>query len=273
MASFSDGPERVPQVAMPRMTPVVKALLVTNAALALPFLFLVGALPFLRTIHEALALDVPAWRDNAPLVPLWQVLTYGFLHDTDSPMHLIGNLIGLYFFGTWLEGLIGSRRFLLVYLVGIVVPGVVQLATALAFGMNLLVVGASGAVLLLVVAVATLQPNAMVLVFFFPVRLWVVASVYVLLDLFGLVRGAGGTAHLVHLSGAALGFALAKSGGLWFDPFDAWRARSAARADAQRESDEQRLDALLERIHKQGIGSLSDREREFLKRMSSRRGG
>ena len=271
--AYSDPADTAGQFALPRMTPAVKALLIANLALALPFLFLYDAVPFLRGVHTALALDVDAWRDHAPWFPVWQLATYGFLHSAHEPMHLLGNLIGLYFFGTWLESLLGTRRFLLVYGLGIVVPGLVQLLVALAFGQSLLVVGASGAVLLLVVAMATLRPQAMVIVLFVPVRLWLVATVYVLLDLFGLVRGGGGAAHVVHLGGAALGFALAKTGALWWDPWDAYAARKVARERQSAVDDEARLDALLDRIHKQGIASLSESEKAFLKRMSARRGG
>ncbi len=271
--AYVDPADTAGQFALPRMTSVVKALLVVNVALALPFLFLYDAVPFVAQVHNALALNAPMWRELAPWFPLWQVFTYGFLHSAHEPMHLLGNLIGLYFFGTWLESLLGPRRFLLIYGLGIVVPGVLQLLVALLFGQSLPVVGASGAVLLLVVAMATLRPQAMVIVLFIPVRLWLVATVYVGLDLFGLVRGAVGVAHLVHLAGAALGFALAKSGALWWDPWAAAAARKEARRQASAAEDEARLDQLLERIHKQGIGSLSDREREFLKRMSGRRSG
>jgi hypothetical protein len=60
---------------------------------------------------------------------------------------------------------------------------------------------------------------------------------------------------------------------VWIDPIAELESRREARAVASREDDERRLDALLERIHREGIGSLSARERDFLKRMSARRGG
>ena len=110
--AYSDPADTAGQFALPRMTTVVKTLLLVNLALALPFLFLYDAVPFLRGVHGALALDVTAWRELAPWLPLWQLVTYGFLHSANEPMHLLGNLIGLYFFGTWLESLLGARRFL-----------------------------------------------------------------------------------------------------------------------------------------------------------------
>lgn len=271
MATYDDGYGRAAS-GFPGLTPVVKVLLIVNTVIALPFLFLSGVLPSLRRVFDLLALDVPTWREWAPFFPVWQLGTYGFLHDPDSPLHLLFNLMGLFFFGTMVESLLGKRRFLLVYLLGIVVPGILQLAFSLATGSQTLVVGASGAILMLLVTVATLFPSRQILLMFIPMPMWLAAVIFVGLDLFGLVRGGGGTAYLVHLGGAALGFVLAKSGALWFDPFAAWETRKAVKEVESAQNDEQRLDDLLARIHREGIGSLTARERDFLKRMSARRG-
>ncbi len=265
----------LPTVSLPSMTPVVRALIIANVALALPFLFLIGQFPILGRVMYWLSLDLHDWVGLAPFVPVWQIVTFGFIHSPDSPMHLFGNLLGLYFFGTWLEGLVGSRRFAWLYALGIVVPGLVRVLAYVLFGDGapISVLGASGAVMMVVIAMAVLQPHTTVIVLFFPLKLWILASALVFLDVFGLVRGAGGTDSIVHLSGAALGFALAKFGWLWFDPVEAWQARAKAHRASEIQDDERKLDELLERIHREGIGSLSARERDFLKRMSSRRGG
>lgn len=271
MAKYDDGYSRGSGGGF-GLTPVVKALLIANTLIALPFLFLVDAVPALRTVFDVLALDVPTWREWAPFFPVWQLVTFGFLHDPDSPMHLLFNLMGLFFFGTMVESLVGKSRFLWLYALGIIIPGVLQLALSIAIGSNALVVGASGAILMLLLIVATLFPHRTIILMFIPMPMWLAAVIFVGLDLFGLVRGGGGTAYLVHLGGAALGFVLAKSGAIWFDPFEAWAARKATKQVEDLQNDEQRLDELLARIHREGIGSLSEREREFLKRMSARRG-
>jgi len=86
------------------------------------------------------------------------------------------------------------------------------------------------------------------------------------------MKGAsGGVAHFAHLSGALFGYVAVKRGWVWRDPVqevEGWRER---RAEAQEQSDEQRLDELLVKIKREGIHALSAREREFLKRASSRR--
>ena len=78
-------------------------------------------------------------------------------------------------------------------------------------------------------------------------------------------------AYLAHLTGAAWGYALVKLGWIWRDPLEsleAWRARSRERNAL---ADEQRLDELLKKINREGIHSLTAREKAFLKRASKGR--
>ena len=264
------------QFGAPRVPTVTRRLLWINLVLGLAFLLLTrvpGIASIAGPVYSLLGLDVSAWREWFPFLPVWQVASYGFLHSVSDPLHLLFNMLGLYFFGGMLEQLVGARRFLLFYLASIVVGGVAQLALSLALGQGVFVVGASGAILFLVVAMAVLRPRTPVLMIFVPMQLWVIAVIYVALDLFGLLGSGGNTAHMVHLGGAAFGFAAAKLGWLWFDPLEAWASHKAEKQVEDLRSDEQKLDELLARIHREGIGSLSSREREFLKRMSARRGG
>jgi membrane associated rhomboid family serine protease len=276
--AFDDRYEpSVPPIGAGGVPPVVRKLLIVNLSIGLLGLVLgnVGATAgFTRGVIEWFGLDVQKWREGFPLVPLWQLLTYGFLHDTGNPLHVLFNMLALYFFGGMLEQLIGSRRFLVFYLASIVVGGVAHLVYSLAQGHSVPTIGASGAVLFVTVAMAVLRPRTQVIFLFVPLQLWVLATVVVAIDLFSvLTQRASGTAHVVHLAGAAFGFAAAKLGWLWFDPVQAWESRRAEKVVEERRSDEERLDQLLERIHKDGIGSLSASERDFLRRMSARRDG
>jgi membrane associated rhomboid family serine protease len=79
----------------------------------------------------------------APLVAAgdwWRLLTAAFLHY--GPLHLLMNMLGLYWFGSALEQRIGSGRFLLLYLVS----GLAGSAGALIIDPGALTVGASGAI-------------------------------------------------------------------------------------------------------------------------------
>jgi membrane associated rhomboid family serine protease len=257
----------------PRLTPVVRWLLWTNIGVFLALLLLgFVAEETERAVRAFLWFDPAAWRDSIPLVPVWQLVTYGFVHSRLDPGHILFNMLGLYFFGTMLESLIGSKRFATLYGSAIVVGAVLHFGAALAFGWDVPVVGASGGVLAVVVATAVLRPNERVIFIVFPLTLKVLALIMVGLDLFALLTQTAGTkAVVVHLGGAACGFAALKFGWIWADPAARWQERKERKVVEQKQSDEERLDRLLQQIHEQGLNSLSPADREFLKRMSSRR--
>ena len=272
---YGGGGGGAPAMGYPRLTAAVKRLLWINGGVFLAFwllarVFGIGA--FESIYHDVLALAPGVWREWFPFVPIWQIGTYGFLHDLLSPFHILFNMLMLYFFGTMLEEIIGARRFVVTYLAAILVGGVVQLGANLAMGSDVPTLGASGAVLAIVVATAVLRPNTTVLFLFIPVTLKVMAIVMVALDLFMVLGGtSGNTATLVHLSGAAYGFIGARQRWIFGDPFEAWE-RKREQVHVEREQDDTaRLDRLLQQIHDEGMNSLSKRDREFLRRVSSRK--
>jgi membrane associated rhomboid family serine protease len=173
-------------MALPSITPVVKRLMMINGAGFLIFFFIwLASSPVAEGMVRWLGLAPGLWEESFPLLPVWQVITYAFLHSAMDPMHLLFNMLLLYFFGTMLEAILGSNRFLTLYL-------------GAAF---------SGALLHLLVATAVLRPDATVFLFFFPVRLKWLAAGIVVLDamrlLIGLKSGQSDmVAHYVHLGGA-----------------------------------------------------------------------
>jgi membrane associated rhomboid family serine protease len=267
------------QYAMPPVTTVVKRLILANAAV-----FLVCWLStFQETAalwawaRDTLGLDPSAWVRWFPLLPVWQLLTYGFLHDVNNLFHLLGNMLFLYFLGTLLEGIVGARRFLTTYLAGLLAGGLGTLAIGLAMKESRPTIGASGAVLAVVVATAVLRPNTRVIFIIFPITLKTLAIIYVGLDVFYALSefrdggGGGNVARFAHLAGAAYGFFAARRGWVWRDPLQGvadWRARR----EVERErTDRERVDQLLAKINREGIQSLSSAERAFLKRASKRK--
>ena len=94
------------------------------------------------------------------LVPVrpWSVLTYQFLHA--GFWHLLMNMIGLYFFGPRLEARIGSRHFLLLYLLSGVGGAVLSILTPRAF-----IVGASGAVFGVLLGFARYWPRERIYIY------------------------------------------------------------------------------------------------------------
>lgn len=265
--------------AMPSMTPVVKWLLVVNIGVFLVHdIFLAGSRSVGGGDLHTLVLDVfaigPAqWKGWFPLVPVWQLVTYGFLHAGLS--HILMNMLLLYFLGTMLEGVVGSRRFLVFYLATVVVAGFAQLSLGLITAGGGHILGASGGVLGVVCATATLRPTTRVIFILFPITLKTLALIYVAADVYRLIweiKGASsGVASLAHLTGAALGFVAVRKGWIWRDPVAKIEEVRERRAEQTAVDDQRRLDELLDRIHREGIGSLSPREKAFLKRMSKSR--
>ncbi|GAB4400171.1 MAG: rhomboid family intramembrane serine protease [Microscillaceae bacterium] len=98
-----------------RLTPVVQNLLLLNLGIFALSIFIkepsLNLLFGLRYVESALF---------AP----WQLLTYMFLHA--SLGHIFSNMLGLYFFGPWLEHVFGSRRFLVFYMVAGIGAGILH---------------------------------------------------------------------------------------------------------------------------------------------------
>ena len=253
-AAWEDPPEaRGMHFATPSMTRVTKALLIANVALFVLQWVLFdgwfqGAFEFMRT---AFALNPRQWVEHAPLVPVWQLVTYGFLHGGFS--HVFFNMLFLFFLGTMLEEEIGGRRFLLFYLVSVVLAGAFQLGLGLMLGQSAPIVGASGGVLAVVFAMATLRPNMRMILIIVPVTLRTVALIHVAIDVLGVIaqlKGQGSdTANFAHLSGALFGFLAVRRRWIWRDPMAAledWRERRSQQSEL---SDEAALDQQIGRAH------------------------
>lgn len=284
---YNDGGS---SLALPGLTPVVKRLMIGLGAIWL-------ATVVLDLINPSLILSVGlnsgeygglfaylgatpgVWFDQFPFVFPWQVLSYGFLHSVGSPLHLLFNLLALYFFGTMIEGTIGSRRFLQFFLVCVAVGGAVSLVTKPFVSGTGPTVGASAGVLGILCCAAVMRPQSTVLFFFFPIPLAWLAIGFVVIDVFGLIQQLAGRFdsykdHVAHLAGAAFGFVAARRQWIWSDWSEDLKATVEQKVADKRESDraqeEQQLDELLVKIQNEGLTALSDREREFLKRMSNR---
>jgi membrane associated rhomboid family serine protease len=181
------------------MTPWVRRLLIANTAIYL-LIALSRFLPGLGTLLGALALR-PAQAYLAP----WSLITYAFLHA--SLFHLLGNLLVLYFFGPRLEEHWGSRGFIQVYLIA-AAGGAVASILLLALAPAGMIVGASGAVLGLLLAYALLWPDQEVHIWgIFPLRVkWLVAIIAGINLMMAVEGSGGGIAWLAHLGGMAAAF-------------------------------------------------------------------
>ena len=177
---------------MPPLPPVTKALmLICTAVFVLQML-----LPMLP-LSPLLAL----WPLDSGRFWPWQLVSYGFLHG--DMLHLFFNMFGLYMFGSELERLWGTRRYIHMLLASVIAAALVQLVFNLVVGSRAPTVGASGALFGLLLSFGMLFPNRIIMPLFPPIPMKARTFVMVFGGielLFGLL-GSGGVAHFAHLGG------------------------------------------------------------------------
>jgi membrane associated rhomboid family serine protease len=230
----------------------------------------------------------------------WQFLTAGFAHDPNQLNHIIFNMLGLYFFGKPLEERFGPREFLRYYLVAIIVGMVLWGARVYLESLSLPIeaqedfregmkcLGASGGVTACVILFCLLYPRATIYLIVFPLPAWVVGILIVAMNFLGV--GEREVAYDVHLFGAAFALAywyfgwnlgrlpgMKQIGKLFGSPQRWFQSRPALRVhdpDPEPEPDYDNLDTegdrILAKLHREGEGSLSAKERRILEDYSRR---
>jgi len=252
-----------PQMRMsfPKLTPVVKWLLIINVAV---FLAAVLIRPLGVFIYTWFELDASTL--GRALQP-WRLITYQFLHDPNYFFHIFLNMLGLFFLGPTLERHWGSRRFLPFYL-GCGVAGALfyMLLVGIKFLPPIPMVGASGAILGMLAACAILFPHFVVFIFIFPVPIRIAAvGLTAVYFLFVVTKGANAGGHAAHLAGMAAGAAYVFSQS-WRDKFKLkfrsgrWEKQMATQRNLQFE-----VDRILHKVNESGLQSLSSKEKKILK--------
>ncbi|GAA4315371.1 rhomboid family intramembrane serine protease [Nibribacter koreensis] len=140
----------------------------------------------------------------------WTLITYFFTHL--EFLHIIFNMLNLYWFGMLIREYLGDKKLVNLYILGGLAGGFFYLLTYNTIPYlqvradNSFMMGASGSVIAIMVAAATLLPNyTFNLLLFGPIRIKYIAAVMVLLSISGATGGnAGG--NIAHLGGALLGF-------------------------------------------------------------------
>lgn len=188
---------------MPRISDIVKHLLILNAILF--FLYQTPAATFLP--------DMALYFIGDTRFSPYQLITHMFMHG--DVMHLAMNMFGLYIFGSYVERYIGSQKFFFLYFIsglGALIAHLgVQYYQFANMGVEYFrpVVGASGALMGVVMSFAVLFPNLklMIIPIPIPIKAKYLAIGYVLFDLYSGVTGAqANVANFAHLGGAITGF-------------------------------------------------------------------
>ena len=186
------------------MPPVTTALIVANVAIFL----LQSILPGLVVPFALWPLGTAQAMAGVGFYP-WQLVTYAFLHG--GLLHLGFNMFALYMFGSPVEQVFGTRRYLLYYFVSVLSAAFTQLAFAAFTGGIYPTIGASGGVFGLLLAYAKLFPHNRVMLLFppipMPARVFVFG--YAAVELFlGVTGTQEGVAHFAHLGGMVGGYLL-----------------------------------------------------------------
>lgn len=145
---------------------------------------------FVSGFTDMFVLDAGSWHQ------VWRFVTAMFLHG--DLLHLVYNMFALLLFGSIVEGLIGGRRFLIVYFV----TGIIANLIAVNFYSSSL--GASGAIYGVIGALIVLRPTLMVWVYGIPMPMILAGLVWVGGDALGIFMPSN-VANIAHLSGIGLG--------------------------------------------------------------------
>lgn len=228
----------------------------------------------------------------------WTLLTYMFAHY--DLIHILGNMIFLYMGGNLFRHFLGEKRLLYTYLAGGIAGAVIQLVAneTIPFFMERSsagMIGASASVMAVFMAVSFYRPQTEVHLFgVFAVRLIVLALVFLGLDFINLTAHDN-VGHLAHLGGALIGYLSIQkvhspsnfmnrfekfgerlyvviSGKLrrepkmkvYRNPKSSSRTKSDADFLAEKKANQERIDAILDKISKKGYDSLSKEEKQFL---------
>jgi membrane associated rhomboid family serine protease len=214
---------------------------------------------------------------------IWRLLTSAFCHDRYGLWHIVFNMLILCWFGQRLERMYGSTEFLLFYLVAAVCASLAYVGLAYYTGSQIPAIGASGAIMAVMMLYVIFYPFEQFLLFWFlPVPLWALLGIYMLYDLHPVLLALAGdpmftgVAHASHLGGLAFGFLYWRFG--WrlepildrIAPAGHGRKAKVLRKPvvlqfAPRDDTlTDRVDEVLKKISEQGKDSLTDEEREIL---------
>ncbi len=243
----------------------------------------------------SLTFDYPEWialsaNPNVVLRHPWTLLTYAFLHD--GFLHIFFNMLVLNFSARLFLTYFTQKQFLGLYLLGAIFSGLVFTSTFFLLGNSGIIVGASGAIMAVLVGVTTYNPLMQIrLLLIGYVKLWHLTAVILLLDVLQ-IRGGNFGGHIAHLSGAIFGFffiTLLKNGtdlskfisGIFdffanlfkprqkhnFKKVHTNRApvrQQAPVSPAGKDKTQRQIDEILDKISQSGYDSLSKEEKEFL---------
>ena len=236
-------------------------------------------------------LAAPADIENLILRP-WTILTYMFFHQ--GIWHILFNMLWLYWFGKIFRTYFSGRQLVNVYILGGFAGALLYVLCYNIFPLFstdkhfAALLGASGGVLAVVMAISCYVPKYTInLLFFVRVKLIVIALVTIVIDIFSISANDNVGGHIAHLGGAFWGYIFAvniqkgKDITAWFGRFCAWFGRlfkpkpklkvaykrpptDDREYNRLKHENQKEIDRILDKISKGGYETLTRQEKETL---------
>lgn len=213
----------------------------------------------------------------------WTLISYAFFHHGFG--HLFFNMMVLHFASALFLTFFNSKQFIGLYLLSALFSGIAFVTGYYFLHLSSAMVGASGAIMAILVATTTYRPLMTIrLLFFGNVKLWHITMVILVLDFMQFrIENTGG--HIAHLAGAFFGFIFIKllQNGIDLsrilnNPFQKSKRapfkkvhknypKSAHKPSSRivvKDKTQQQIDEILDKISQSGYNCLTQEEKEFL---------
>jgi membrane associated rhomboid family serine protease len=213
----------------------------------------------------------------------WTLIGYAFFHHGFG--HLFFNMMVLHFSSMLFLTFFNARQYLGLYLMSVLFSGVAFVMGYYFLHLSSTLVGASGAIMAILVATTTYRPVMTVrLLFFGNVKLWHITAVILVLDFMQFrIENSGG--HIAHLAGAFFGFIfikllqngidlsriinipIQKSRRTPFKKVHKNYSKSTLKQSSRivvKDKTQQQIDEILDKISQSGYDCLTQEEKEFL---------
>ena len=226
---------------------------------------------------------------DAFLTKPWSIISYGFLHA--DFIHLIFNMITLYFIGNLFIQYFTEKQALTFYILGTLFGGFLYVISQNYFplfeGRNTTLVGASAGISAIFIGIATYMPHYQIKIRFIGfIKFWHLAAIWLAFDVVGLIgTNAGGS--FSHLGGSLFGYLYVQQASnkktnisTIFSSFFKRKEKplKTVHKSAKRKQktvknsnqNQEKIDVILDKISKSGYDTLTKTEKEFLFKQGKR---
>ena len=178
-----------------------------------------------------------------------------------------------YFIGLAGAAIMGDTEALITY--GLSAPGILVAFFAGIFGClftpNSPILGASGAIFAVEIAFAMFFPNTTVIFYIFPIKAKYLVMIFAGITIFNcLVPTGGNVAHFAHLGGLLYGFLFIRYEPRFTNFLISWQNQQREKEYEKEGEIKNGVDALLDKVNRTGMKSLTRRERSYLRNASKR---